>query len=380
MVEHRQLDYMQLGSRAAKTAFAMKFVRELRKKGIRFLKRDPKAGDKKIWRDVGDTKMREKVSQNLREHQPELKKQLAEDLKQQRVLGQDLFQHQTNIGKSYGMDDDTVEGKPGWDVGHQHHEHQPYARLPPQPVKAAEQYPDDQHEDPRPDHQDHNQQRQLPLLGHAQPYPNHPIGDDMPSTIGQLPFPEPPFSDLDLDMDFDPIPFDGAVGAATAEDLWSPGAVEALRTRDFADNMEVADREEDQEVLEAESIFRHERRSKKRSHSEPALAFRSLYGVEHGSNKRRSISEPDEQSQALTDEDVLHLSPPRSSSYYPSFQPPPVNESSHEDLFRGLGPIESGHDPMDPFAVPEHFHGERLPSRDDEMLNPDDEIGERAPV
>lgn len=79
---------MFLESRTEKTEYAMNFVQNLRQEGIRFLKKDDKDGKK--WSDVGDQKMREKVSQNLREHQPKLKKQLA----QQQQMQQQSQQHQ----------------------------------------------------------------------------------------------------------------------------------------------------------------------------------------------------------------------------------------------------------------------------------------------
>lgn len=68
---------MLLGSRNEKTVYAMGLVQQLREEGIRFLKRDQK--NKKLWNDVGDDKMREKVSQNLRERQPQLRKKMELD-------------------------------------------------------------------------------------------------------------------------------------------------------------------------------------------------------------------------------------------------------------------------------------------------------------
>jgi hypothetical protein len=79
-IEARELEYLYLESRTEKTEYAKKFVRQLRKEGIRFLKKEDHG---KVWYDVGDTKMREKVSQNLRERQPQLKKKIAEQQQQE---------------------------------------------------------------------------------------------------------------------------------------------------------------------------------------------------------------------------------------------------------------------------------------------------------
>ncbi|CAB9496264.1 expressed unknown protein [Seminavis robusta] len=86
LIEAREVEYMFLESRTEKTEYAMKFVQQLRKEGIRFLKKDPKNG--KLWNDVGDVKMREKVSQNLRERQPKLKKQFEQQRQHQEIMGQ----------------------------------------------------------------------------------------------------------------------------------------------------------------------------------------------------------------------------------------------------------------------------------------------------
>lgn len=78
-IEALKFGYMLLTTRTEKTEYAMKLVRKLRKEGIRFLKKDNNDG--KTWSDVGDIKMREKVSQNLREHQPKVKLLAAEQQK-----------------------------------------------------------------------------------------------------------------------------------------------------------------------------------------------------------------------------------------------------------------------------------------------------------
>ena len=75
IIEARQVKYMLIPSRTEKTEYAMKLVQTFRQEGSRFLKKDATT---KLWNDVGDTKMREKVSQNLREHQPKLKKEMKE--------------------------------------------------------------------------------------------------------------------------------------------------------------------------------------------------------------------------------------------------------------------------------------------------------------
>jgi len=65
IVEGKQVEYMHIPSRAEKTEYAMNMVRDFRQDGIRFLKKNEGAAaagaGAKLWSDVGDTKMREKV-------------------------------------------------------------------------------------------------------------------------------------------------------------------------------------------------------------------------------------------------------------------------------------------------------------------------------
>ena len=83
-VESYQEQYNRIPTKAGKIEFSERIVRKLRKDGVRFLIKDNGSG---LWNDVGDRKMRVKVSQNLREckpHKPKLHESGGSATQQQR--------------------------------------------------------------------------------------------------------------------------------------------------------------------------------------------------------------------------------------------------------------------------------------------------------
>lgn len=288
IIEERQVEYMHLGSRAAKTAYAMQLVRDLRKKGIRFLKRDPSRA--KMWKDVGDSKMREKVSQNLREHQPELKKQLAEEMEQQRLL-EDKLQENGDAPKAEKSSEVVAEKNEWvlWETEQLNELGKPYAHPPPACIQTNDE----------PSHylvglqHDDECDRDSSRLDFPIHFPNHSV--DAGLSTERL-------SHQDLDSipfgDFDPIPLDEALGAAAVEDLWTPCTVDALRKRSFG---------------EPEQVSVHKR-----------------------SKRSRRTASYQEQTAAPYD----------SASQYPAFEPPPVNESQEQSGPRGPFVLPSTRDTM----------------------------------
>lgn len=328
MIEQRQLEYMQLGSRAAKTAYAMQLVLQLRKKGIRFLKRDP--NKVKIWKDVGDTKMREKVSQNLREHQPELKKQLAEEMVQQRVQEENLA-----IEEQPGVEGQAERAEsPDWGVQRQYELRKPYATLPPPPVGFTEYYglqpTDEASQYPMGIHNDESHQRPLIQLDGPLCFHNQAIETEIPPNMERLPAP-----DLESSLllgDIDPIPFDEAVGAVTDEDLWSPCTLEALRKRSFVEY-------DDDVEKRAEGSDKQRKRSRHAAGEYDQAGAQQTYGSSlYTSFEPRRANEVQEL-----------LNPPG------PLEPPFAEEASREPLFERIELAVTDHESILEFPFLESF-------------------------
>lgn len=91
IVQEREMEYFMIENRAEKTEMALKMVLQFRREGSRFLQ---KQDDGDLWFDVGNLKMREKLSQRLRERMPDLKKRLAAEKQQKDEVFQKQLQQE----------------------------------------------------------------------------------------------------------------------------------------------------------------------------------------------------------------------------------------------------------------------------------------------